>query len=331
MQEVSRQSRIRRVVGAILWTISRGVTIRGVPSAAFIHPKHHPTRSPIHRLGQRDAPSVLYSSVIKNTEVEDLNLCGSTCSNDNYVLTFRSQFATESQVLPVCEFPLKEFFENPQHISFGKSLPSKIIPPTPDLMEQWTAACHRVGASLPRIDDDDSLDAILSVRTAGISFPGLKLEWSALIGVRMAENCEANDLPELEFVLIRDETSAHGVKPLVWAYNKLNNGTKNRTTSAASTMEARSTNFLTRFGFYRLEEGAIVFRCTGNMEMTFRVPSVTRRLIGSDATGKAQTEKRVSGLITRQIEKDIVRSINHWEESFRSWAEDYENLSSKTT
>jgi hypothetical protein len=329
MKESSRKSKIRRVVATILWTIGTGVTIRGVPTAAIIHPKHHPKRSPIHRPGQyspSNAPSVLHSTYSNATHVDDtMTHNGSVSSSNEYdLMTFRSQFATESQTLPVCDLPLKEFFENPRHLSFGKSLPSKIIPHTPELLEQWTAACRRVGATLPRTDNGNSLEVILSVRTAGLSFPGLKLEWSALIGVRLAEKCEADDLPELEFVLIRDETSANGVKPLVWAYNKLNKGAKNESASS------RKTNFLTRFGFYRSEGDAIVLRCKGNMEMSFRVPAVTRRLVGSDTAGKAKTEKRVSDLITQQIEKDVVKSVSHWEENFRSWVGDKENYISTT-
>ncbi len=317
---VSRQWRIR-----LLYTIIAVVSLRVVPSAAILHPRYHPIRASIHRPGQRDVPSVLFSSCTNTTDVEDVHLNDTTAFTNDYVLTLRSQFETESQALPVCDLPLKEFFERPEHISFGKSLPSRIIPPTPELMEQWAAACHRVGASLPSPDNDNSLDVILSVRTAGISFPGLKLEWSALIGVRLMDKLDTDSLPELEFVLIRDETNANGAKPLVWFYNKMNKGTKNQ--SAAAATEARKTNFLTRFGFHRSQEDTIIFRCTGSMEMTFRVPSAARRLVGPD---KAKTEKRVSELISRQIEKDIIQSVDHWEENFRLWAGEYEKRNSNT-
>lgn len=331
MKQASPPLRIRRVITTAS-IIYAETAIRTGPARAFLYPHHdRPTRSCLQQRHTHDTSFIiLFSSSANATAVEEApSDTTAACTNSNE-LTFRSNFETESGALPLSCLPLREFFDDPKHISFGKSLPATPVPPTPELLEQWAAACRRVGASLPIPDDSASPPgAILSVRTAGISFPGLKLEWSALIGTtRVVQQSDDGNLPGLEFVLIRDETTARGARPLMWIYNKMNKAApRNRPSSSLTVTEVmRDTTMLTRFGFHRSEEETITFRCSGYMEMRFRVPSAARRLVASDDAKKAVTEKRVSDLITRQIEKDMIRSVDHWEENFRSWAREHENL-----
>merc|ERR1712238_637210 len=91
--------------------------------------------------------------------------------------------------------------------------------------------------STTKFDADANADVqkgfIVSVRTAGISIPGLTVEWSALIGTNLVEIQNKNNnynnqqpqqlhYPELELVLIKDESKVSGgAKPVVWIYNKL--------------------------------------------------------------------------------------------------------------
>lgn len=267
--------------------------------------------------------------------------------NSKHVLTFRSSFQRESkshvQLSP--EMDLNEFFLHTDRLlSAGKSVHSKIIPKTSELLEEWTLACDRAGACLPNRDKG----VIMSVRTAGISIPGLSVEWSALIGTNLVHRnrnyYDQCTLPELEFVLIKDETKvSSGAKPIIWIYNKL---ARNRSKSQKSKRKHRSsgmnTKLFTRLGFYKdtsslatthLSQGAIgsekndsfVIRCNGVMEMKFRIPSMLGKLLFSSNSEeqKAKAELNVSNLITRQIEKDTEQNVMRWEESFRAWSKEH--------
>lgn len=268
--------------------------------------------------------------------------------NSKHILTFQSSFQRESKsrVQLSSEMDLDEFFLHTDRLlSAGKSVHSKIIPKTSELLEEWTMACDRAGACLPNKDKG----VIMSVRTAGISIPGLSVEWSALIGTNLVHRNQNHydqcPLPELEFVLIKDETTvSSGAKPIIWIYNKL---TQKRSKSQRSKRKRRSsgmdTKLFTRLGFYKYKsssattnrsQGAIdsekndsfVIRCDGVMEMKFRIPSMLGKLVFSSNAEeqKAKAERNVSNLITRQIEKDTEQNVMRWEESFLAWANEYD-------
>ena len=220
---------------------------------------------------------------------------------------------------------------------------SKIVPKTSELLNKWAIACDRVGACPPNTDKG----VITSVRTAGITIPGLKVEWSAIIGTNLVYGNQFypdryHQHPELEFVLIKDETKASGAKPMLWIYNKL---TRNKSQSQKESGKRRSskmdTKLYTRFGFYKEEASSAasnsskdivngkndsyVIRCDGMMDMKFRMSSMIGKLAFSaskSGTQKAKAERNISHLITRQIEKDADQNIQRWEENFKTWTQE---------
>lgn len=284
-------------------------------------------------------------SADSNVETSEHYLLGENNDDNNnepkHILTFQSTFKRQSnpfvQLAP--NIKLDEFLLNTDHLlNAGKSMHSKIVPKTTELLEEWTIACDRVGACPPNLDHG----IIMAVRTAGISIPGLSVEWSAFIGTNLVYQSRRNhnqqQYPELEFVLIKDESNiSSGAKPIVWIYNKL---TKNRTNTYRSKGKRQSSNMdtklYTRLGFYEEKSSpairmsqdidndkneSLVIRCAGTMEMKFQIPSMLGKLIfSSNGDGqKAKAEQKMSNLITRQIEKDTEQNVLRWEENFRAW------------
>jgi len=284
-------------------------------------------------------------SADSNVETSEHYLLGENNDDNNnepkHILTFQSTFKRQSnpfvQLAP--NIKLDEFLLNTDHLlNAGKSMHSKIVPKTTELLEEWTIACDRVGACPPNLDHG----IIMAVRTAGISIPGLSVEWSAFIGTNLVYQSRRNhnqqQYPELEFVLIKDESKvSSGAKPIVWIYNRL---TRNRNNAPKIRHKRRSSNIdtklFTRLGFYKersssltcssedIEHGmdeSLVIRCAGTMEMKFRIPSMLGKLIfSSDGEAqKAEAERKMSNLITRQIEKDTEENVLRWEENFRAW------------
>jgi hypothetical protein len=223
-------------------------------------------------------------------------------------LSFKSSFAAESNPVPAASVEdTLAFFQVPEHLSFGDSMPSSRVTPTPDLVDQWKDACHRVGATLPNLEQD----VILSVRTAGVSIPGLTIYFSAYIGTTLIQHPESM-LPAFEFVLIKDESVARGIKPLMWIYEKLMNSKKKQQTSG------RETRFLSRVALKKTndDDSYYCFSCSGTMEINFKVPSVVQIALGK---GKSKSEAKMSTVITNQIEKDMVKALAKWQTSYESW------------
>jgi hypothetical protein len=265
--------------------------------------------------------------------------------NDNHntkrVLTFQSSFQRQSNPLVglAPNMKLDEFLLHTDHLlNAGKSVHSKIVPNTSELQEEWAVACDRVGACLPNLD----YGVIMSVRTAGISIPGLSVEWSALIGTNLVYQSQyyqnQQQYPELEFVLIKDESKvSSGAKPIVWIYNKLIRDRKNaRNRRSKDRSTNTDTKMFTRLGFYKErsltatsggqdidngENESLVIRCVGTMEMNFRIPSFLWKLLFSSngESQKAKAERKMSNLITRYIEKDAEQNLLRWEKNFRAW------------
>lgn len=256
--------------------------------------------------------------------------------DSKHILTFQSSFqrqANSAVQLPQ-NIQLDNFFLNTDHLlSAGKSVHSKIVPKTSELLEEWAIACDRVGACPPNTDKG----VITSVQTAGISIPGLKVEWSAIIGTNLVYGNHFDRYhqhPELEFVLIKDETKASGAKPILWIYNKLTRKGSQSQHKGERRSSKMDTKLFTRLGFYKEDQSSsaatncsqdndtFVIRCDGMMEMKFQIPSMIGKLAFSSSksgTQKAKAERNISHLITRQIEKDADQNIQRWEENFKTW------------
>jgi hypothetical protein len=320
-----------------------------------IPPEHHPCLGLSLSAAKPLVSSFSNNSTFNSTVLlaedkeEDIVETSTNASSQFYkTLKFRSSFEAWSDPLPprhdVTKKALTSFFVEPSHFSFGPSIPSTIVPITPELYWEWTKACQRVGAtSLPTLvenGDHNRSDTncnqnynigsthpwqrIMSVRAARFSMLGLTVEWSALMGAQVLQQQDGSSLPYLEFVLIKDQSEAWGSnKPLLWMYNKITGFNNNSQKETCHSQPLPETMFLSRFGFAETVDEQkrrnLSFQCTGTMEMMFPIPSmVGRMLLGSSST---KMQQQVNRIITREIEKDLKKAMVHWQENFRKWAE----------
>eukprot|EP00525_Craspedostauros_australis_P009054 CAMPEP_0198121804 /NCGR_PEP_ID=MMETSP1442-20131203/33105_1 /TAXON_ID= /ORGANISM="Craspedostauros australis, Strain CCMP3328" /LENGTH=316 /DNA_ID=CAMNT_0043780681 /DNA_START=171 /DNA_END=1121 /DNA_ORIENTATION=+ len=227
--------------------------------------------------------------------------------NDDRCLTFLAEFATDSTPVP-SSTPKEaiDYFRNPKHLSFGASMPSSRTKPTPQLMQNWKEACVRVGAKTPT-----DRDIILNVRTVGISIPGLTIEWSAYLGVKLRR--QSNGYPIFEFVLIQDELCAKGLTPVTYIFDRIT-GSRNGKQNKDS---ARKSDFFSTIGMQRNGDSN-VFRCEGFIEINFPIPPLLFRWIGED---KQASEERMGKTIGNAIKKDMKKALRTWEETYIEWSQ----------
>jgi len=272
-----------------------------------------------HRVQPLHVLADLFDAV-PTKETEPITRETDDSSKTKNILTFRSSFETQSSPLaPLSpDVSLEEFLLHPEYLTNAmKSVQSKIVPTTTDLLEDWNEACRAAGASPPSVETG----VVMSVRTAGISIPGLSVEWSALIGTNL------NAAKELEFVLIKDENKvSSGAKPIVWIFHKLSQSRGKTKKKGGSNMD---TTLFTRLGFSNDDESeSLLIRCQGTMEMNFRIPNFVAKLVfsspGAAGAEISNAERKISNLITKQIEKDMGKTVLRWEENYRSWRSDTE-------
>ncbi|KAL3904288.1 MAG: hypothetical protein SGARI_004986, partial [Bacillariaceae sp.] len=225
------------------------------------------------------------------------------------------------------------FLNNASHWTLGEELKSDMVETTPELLEEWREACETLGATPPDMEEAETAvcghkQMLLQVRAGGVSFLGVDIEWTGLIGAKVVHqkpsknaigngDDEAPGLPGLEFVLIKDDTTASGKnKPLLWLFNRI---------TKAKTYAKRETRFLSRIGFeettkkhYKTGEDMprLRFKCEGAMEMKFPTPRAAARMIG---TNLPKMEAQVNNLITAEIEKEMKTAIMAWEHDYQLW------------
>ena len=340
-------------------------------SSAFLLPRSNTcsNTSPRQRQRQRQRLKVFVATIGDIGETADENNLLDNDRNNNdddydqndddndddndtkNMLTFQSTFQTKSEKLPQLssssDLMLGDFLIDPQNLlRAGESIQMKIVPTTTELLEEWIIACHRVSAakpspqSTPNSDNnDDAKCFIVSVRTAGISIPGLTVEWSALIGTNLIDI--DSHYPELELVLIKDETNvSSGSRPIVWIFNRLMKlSEKNKKNTNKNNNKSIDTKLFTRLGFSSSgpnedtddDKESLVLRCNGTMEMKFRIPALIRKLAFSSSSKGGdddeashiskmeRSENLMNNIITKYIEKDTKQHIIIWEESYLSW------------
>jgi hypothetical protein len=224
----------------------------------------------------------------------------------NDKLTFTARFGTDSKsVAAASPEVILEYFQNPENLSFGASMPSIKVNPTPELLDKWNNACRALGASQPNENDK-----ILQVRTVGVSIPGLTVEWSACIGTKLIMQADTS-LPAFEFVLIEDQSSARGIPPLVYIYDKI---TGSRNGEQQTSKSNRETRFISRIGMKKTKnEQLMVFSCGGTMVINFKIPAPLMIFVRQD---KQKSEDRMSKIIGKTIDKQMLKSLGVWENSY---------------
>mmetsp|Transcript_55285 Transcript_55285/g.134282 ORF Transcript_55285/g.134282 Transcript_55285/m.134282 type:complete len:413 (+) Transcript_55285:85-1323(+) len=250
---------------------------------------------------------------------------------------------------------LTDFLSEPSHLTFGPSVSSTIVANkdlSDDVIDRWASSCRSIGACTP----DPTSDRVVSIKTHGISIPGLTVEWSALLGTKVVidavdKNIQEKEattevLPSLELVLIEDECQAKGARPLVWTFQKIlgrssrKKKRQQRQSSSEDDIESddskstgkgkrrRETNFITRLAFCnKVDSGTadnnnnnITLICSGTMLMKFPIPRLLQKRLFRSPEAKIKSETKMGTLISNQIEKDVYEScLLAWEENYESY------------
>ena len=253
---------------------------------------------------------------------------------------------------------LKDFLSEPKHLTFGPSVSSTVVSYqdlTDDVIDKWVSSCRSVGACTP----DPEEDRVVSIKTHGISIPGLTVEWSALLGTKVVidsvnKNVQGKGpttevLPSLELVLIEDECQAKGARPLVWTFQKILQRSSARrrprqprrqlsagddaeldgSKSSRQRKRRRETTFITRLAFCNnYDTGTpddnnnnnITLVCSGTMLMQFPIPRLLQKRLFRSPEAKLKSETKMGTLISNQIEKDVYEScLLAWEENYESY------------
>ena len=211
-------------------------------------------------------------------------------------LVFRADYVYVSDPAPlVSPERMLDFFRDSKNrdclLTAGDRLESHTIDTSNDLLEKWKSKASTLEAAEP-----DASDVIINVRTGRIHFPGLTVDTTALIGSKLILPPEATSFPNYEFILIQDKRSVSGLKPIVWAFNRL---------MAPSKKEGRDTApfSLTRVFALPSEDGKTVkFKTHTFLEVRVSFPAFLLKLIPSS---KEKAEAQGSEALIKTLKKDI--------------------------
>jgi hypothetical protein len=253
------------------------------------------------KLASEDA-STAEKDVAPESRIEDEGARGSTTT-----LTLVGKLCLSTKPLPSCT-PEKilQFLQTPEYrnmlLTSGGERPVEELELTPNLLSEWKTACDKVGAKHP-----DSDDVILSIKTPGIDFPGLKITSLAKIGTKFILESEPFK-SYYEFTGIADETTAEGLKPVVWIYNTL--------TGAGKKDEKSRTSFssLSRFSCEKTGDDTIVFKSDVFLSVGIKFPSILLKIL---PTNKEKAEVTGGQAIVKALEKDLTKALSGIEEAYQ--------------
>lgn len=219
-------------------------------------------------------------------------------------LRFVGRISTISSALPYnSRDEVVSFFKCPANrnlfITAGGKRECKMIPMTLELLQRWTNICQQEGKLLP-----DETDEVFTVKTGGVHFPGLTLETSATMGIKLNEEALG---PIYEVTLIGDERKVKGLPPVVYLFNKLTGGGSGSGTSN----NLSTTKIFCDFG---QEEASVIFKTNTTLIITVRFPSILMKILPSN---KEKAEEQGSQAITKAVSKDVEASMVAFEEAYR--------------
>ena len=280
-------------------------------SAAFL-PKRPPV--PIQALFSGGSSSIrnlrLWESTIsKDSAVEEDVIekdAGGKCT-----LQFRADIQTESSVLPYStRESVEAFFTCPDNRNLfitagGKREYEKLeILDTDILLASWTRICAQEGNAIP-----DKSDEIFTVKTGGMSFPGLTLETRATMGIKLVEKESG---PTYEVTLIGDDRKVKGLPPVVYIFNKLTGGGGGGAgEESGSSDNVSTTKIICEFN---PESSNVTFKTSTQFTINIRFPSILMKII---PTSKEKAEEQGSQAITKAVGKDVEQSMAVFEEAYR--------------
>jgi hypothetical protein len=264
---------------------------------------------------QSDASWSLLNSASENASTEgeapESSIDDEGAPQGSSTLTFAGKLCLSTKPLP-SSTPEKilRFLQTPEHrnmlMTSGGERPVEELELTPTLLSEWKTACDTVGAKHPNSDD-----VIVSIITPGIHFPGLKITSRAKIGTKFILESEPYK-SYYEFTGVADETTAEGLKPVVWIYNTL--------TGAGKKDEKlrRSFNSLSRFSCEKTGDDTVVFKTDVFLSVGIEFPAILLKIL---PTNKEKAEKTGGQAIVKALEKDVAKALSKIEEKYQKMLE----------
>jgi len=175
---------------------------------------------------------------------------------------------------------------------------------TEDLRQQFQEQCKLLEVT-PSSDF-----SVVSVKTGGISFPGLTLTSKAKIAVQEVAADDTNT--RYEFVYLSDEKEIKGLPPVVWIFQKLTGGDDGGSTGQKSLTSVT----------YQISDETVVFKTETCLEILVTFPSILMKIL---PTSKEKAEEQGGSAIAKAIDKDVQTSMKALEEAYNK------NISSITS
>lgn len=218
-------------------------------------------------------------------------------------LKFGAEINTKSNPL---SYDSKEevisFFKNPQNrnlfITAGGKRDYQTMSMTSDILRDWTKQCEHMGTALP-----DENDEVFTVKTGGVQFPGLKLETSAIMGIKLIEK---DGGLKYQITLIGDDRKVKGLPPVVSVFNKLTGGGS----ESGSSSNLSTTNIICDFGE---EESKVAFKAETFLTVHIKFPAILLKIL---PTSKEKAEEQGSQSIYNSLSKDVQASMEAFEETY---------------
>ena len=196
------------------------------------------------------------------------------------------------------------FFTCPKNrnmfITAGGKRDCFLTPMTPEILHEWTKISQRDGGMIPDLDDE-----VFTVKTGGVQFPGLTLETSATMGMKLINEDYG---PKYEVVLIKDERKVTGLPPVVYLFNRLTGGGGGESGSSSTA----STTYITCD--FSQQDSKVIFTTDTILSVTVSFPSLLLKLLPMN---KAKAEEKGSLAITQAVAKDVAASMIAYEEEYR--------------
>jgi len=224
--------------------------------------------------------------------------------SSNAELKFVAQINTESSALPyTSKDDVISFFKSSQNrnmfITAGGKRECQRQSLTPEILRDWTEICRKEGMAPP-----DETDEVFVVKTGGVQFPGLTLEASAIMGVKLTE--DGTD-PKYVVTMIGDERKAKGLPPVVYIFNKLTGGGSKNGSSANLSFTDIVCEFIDG------DEPKVVFKTDTRFVITVKFPAFLMKIL---PTNKEKAEEQGSQAIKKAVSKDVEASMLAYEEAY---------------
>lgn len=159
-------------------------------------------------------------------------------------------------------------------------------------------------------------DAVYTVTTDGIQFPGLKLTSKASIGTSQKDT--TNDtFPCLQLIFIKDEQKVEGTKLSCWIFNKLTGGDK-RNGDEEQTTSATTLITITTDGV----ENGFMIQVDTKLQVKVKFPAILLKIL---PVSKAKAEEQGTLSLEKVLDKDFNAVLPRLSSQLTTWMQTFDS------